>query len=285
VEGAAPAAVEDDLRRRGASFLAEIARESGLAEREALDALFELVWAGRVTNDALAGSQEPRHAVRRGPREARRAPLYGRWSLLPEPDQDVMVRAEAWAERLLAAYGVVARETAGAAEVPVPWPLLVDALTTMEAQGRVRRGYFVRGLSGVQFAMTAAVERLRRPPSPDLRAVAAADPANAYGPVLPVAADVAYRIARVPGSWLVLAGGRPLLAVEARGKRLVPLSGERLREAVGALAALAARWPRGRVSVETWGGEPVLGSEGEALLAEAGFAAGPRRMAYRAPVR
>ena len=285
VEGGAADRVQDVLRRRGASFLAEVARESDLAEGETLEALFRLVWAGRVTNDTLAGLVEPGRATRRSPREARRLPLYGRWSALPEPDEDVTVRADAWARRLLSAYGVVARESATAAEVPVPWPLLVDALTTMEAQGEVRRGYFVRGLSGVQFAAPAAVERLRRAPSREVRAVAAADPANPFGPVLPVAAEVPYRVIRVPGSWLVLAGGRPVLGAESRGKRLVPLSSDGLQEAVDALTRWSSRWPRGRIAVETWGDGPVLGSRGEELLAAAGFSAGPRRMTYRAPVR
>ncbi len=285
IPGGTAAAVEAGLRRRGASFLSEVAREAEVSEREALDGLFELVWAGRVTNDALAGNEEPPPLRRGRSREARRMPLYGRWSLLPEAEDDPSLRAEVWAERLLEAYGVVARESASAAEVPVPWPLLVDALTTMEAQGRVRRGYFVRGLSGMQFALPPAVERLRRPPSREVRAVAAADPANAYGPMLPVPGDVAYRVSRSPGSWLVLAGGLPVLAIEGRGRRLVPLDRTGAGEAVPALVELAARWPRGRIAVERWGEDPVIGSEGEASLRAAGFASGPRRMTYRAPVR
>jgi ATP-dependent Lhr-like helicase len=278
------ATVEDVLRSRGASFLSEVASAAEIPEKEALAALFELVWAGRATNDALAGIQEPPRA-RRGDRRAPRMPLYGRWSLLPEAEEDPTIRAETWAERLLDAYGVVARETASAAEVPVPWPLLVDALVTMEAQGRARRGYFVRGLSGVQFALPSAVDRLRRASSGRLWTVAASDPANAVGPLVPPAADVPVRIARVPGSWLVLAGGRPVLAVEGRGRRLVPLAADEQERAVVALTELAGRWPRGRVAVEHWGEEPVIGSEGERLLRQAGFAAGPRRMTYRAPVR
>ncbi|MGH2696934.1 MAG: Lhr family helicase, partial [Actinomycetota bacterium] len=275
--------LEDVLRSRGASFLSEVVSAGQLSEKDALAALFELVWAGRVTNDALAGIQEPPRAGRRG--RGPRMPLYGRWSLLPEAEEDPTVRAEAWAERLLEAYGVVARETASAAEVPVPWPLLVDALVTMEAQGRARRGYFVRGLSGVQFAVPSAVDRLRRAPSGRLWSVAVSDPANAIGPLVPAAAAVPVRISRVPGSWLVLASGRPVLAVESRGRRLVPLATAGLEEAVAAVGELAGRWPRGRVAVERWGDEPVIGSEGEDLLRAAGFAAGPRRMTYRAPVR
>jgi ATP-dependent helicase Lhr and Lhr-like helicase len=280
VDGDAARAIEESLSARGASFLAELARESGLPEEEALRGLFELVWAARATNDALAGVGEP---PARSDRRARgRPPLYGRWSLVPEPDVDHGGRAEAWALRLLEVYGVVAREMAVAAEVPIPWAPVLDALTTLEAQGKVRRGYFVRDLSGMQFALAPIVDRLRRPPGEDLRLVAAADPANAYGRVLPSPGED--RIQRVAGNWLALRGGAPLLSVESRRRRVVPLDGDPA-PAVSALTDLAALLPGGRLRVESWGDDPVIGSEGADLLAGAGFSRGPRQMTYRAPVR
>src|ERR671919_273531 len=97
--------VEEVLRTRGASFLSEVASAAEIPEREALTALFELVWAGRVTNDALVGIIEPPRTRRRS-RGAPRMPLYGRWSLLPEPEEDPTLRAEVWGERLLESYGV-----------------------------------------------------------------------------------------------------------------------------------------------------------------------------------
>jgi ATP-dependent Lhr-like helicase len=215
---------------------------------------------------------------------SRRPPLYGRWSLLQPPVEDATEAAEAWAERLLSVYGVVARETASAADVPVPWPLLLDALTTMEAQGRVRRGYFVRALSGIQFALPPAVERLRGKRRSGLRLVAVSDPANAYGAILPLAADAPYRPSRIPGSWLVTRDGLPLLAVEGWGRRIVPLSAEGVEAGIEQLRELASRRPAGRIAVESWSEEPVIGSQGEAMLAAVGFSAGPRRMTYRAPV-
>ncbi len=283
--------VEALLAERGASFLSEVARDAGLPEQDALKGLFQLAWAGRVTNDALTGIQEPGRArARRGTRaerlgESHRIPLYGRWSLLPAPVEDPADAAEAWSERLLAVYGVVAREIASAADVPVPWPLMVDALTTMEAQGRIRRGYFVRALSGIQFALPATVDRLRAEPRSGVRLVAVADPANAYGAILPLAADVPYRPSRVPGSWLVTRDGVPTIAVEGWGRRVVPLSNGEVGPGLEQLRDLALRRPGGRLAVESWGEEPVIGSSGEGLLAAAGFSAGPRRMTYRAPVR
>lgn len=272
--------VFDALQRRGASFLSEVARETELVEPAALRGLFELVWAGRVTNDALAGLEEPKS--RKGRRA--RPPLYGRWSVLPSAEEDAEIRAEAWAERLLSSYGVVARETADAAEVPVPWPLILDALVSMEAQGRARRGYFVRGLSGIQFALPGVVDRLRRAAGDQVRIVAASDPSNAFGPLLPVAGERPYRPSRVPGSWMVTAGGRPILAVEARGRRLIPLADSGLADAVKAFTGLARLSRSGRLAVESWADQPVIGSDGEKVLLEAGFSRGPRRLTYRAPL-
>lgn len=283
--------VEATLAERGASFLSEVARDAGLPEPDVLKGLFELAWAGRVTNDALTGIQEPGRArARRGTRaerlgESHRIPQYGRWSLLPPPVEDPADAAEAWSERLLAVYGVVAREVASAADIPVPWPLMVDALTTMEAQGRIRRGYFVRALSGIQFALPGIVDRLRAEPRSGMRLVAVADPANAYGAILPLAADVPYRPSRVPGSWLVTRDGVPIIAVEGWGRRVVPLASGELGQGLEQLRDLALRKPGGRLSIESWGEEPVIGSSGETLLAAAGFSPGPRRMSYRAPVR
>jgi ATP-dependent Lhr-like helicase len=274
-------AVEETLARRGASFLSEVSRETALPEEEVLRALFPLVWAGRVTNDALAGFEEPQ---RRDRRARTRPPLYGRWSLLPSWDPDPGGRAEAWALRLLHVYGVVAREMAAAAELPIPWAPVLDALTTLEAQGRARRGYFVRDLSGVQFALPQVVERLRRPPADEVRVVAASDPASPYGRLLPIPG--AARVQRTAGNWLVLRGGVPILSVEARGRRLVPVDGKGgMDEAVAALVELASAMPGGRLKVESWGDAPVIGSEGASLLESVGFSRGPRQMTYRAPAR
>jgi ATP-dependent Lhr-like helicase len=272
-------AVEAALRERGASFLSEIAATAALPEPDALRGLFDLVWAGRATNDALAGLEEPgRASGKRRPRN--RPPMYGRWSLLPEPESDPSVRAEAWARRLLEGYGVVAREMAVAAEVPVPWVALADALTTLEARGEIRRGYFVKGLSGVQFALPLAVERLRSRRAAATLLVPAADPANPYGRLLPAPA----RVARVAGNWLVISGGVPTLAIEGRGRNLIPLDPGRLQEGLALLPEVARKAPGGRLAVERWDDEPVTASAGADLLAEAGFSRGPRKMTYRAPV-
>ncbi|MFN2544146.1 MAG: DNA glycosylase AlkZ-like family protein, partial [Actinomycetota bacterium] len=274
------------LRGRGALFLSELAIATSMPERDLLEELFPLVWAGLVTNDSLAGIHEPPRPKRSQSRTERLAagmlPRYGRWSLLP--DLDGAAAPDAWAQQLLRVYGVVAREMASAAECPVPWPLVRDRLDHLEASGKVRRGYFVRGLSGIQFGLPEAVERLRRPPSEKLVLVAAADPANAYGGLLPVPADKPYRVHRVPGNWLILRGGRPVLGIEGGGRRLHALSADGVEEAVALVPQLAERALRGRLTVEEWNGMPVTATEGAELLQRAGFSAGPRQMSYRKPL-
>ena len=79
--------------------------------------------------------------------------------------------------------------------------------------------------------------------------------------------------------------GVPILAIEGWGRRVIPLVGTGLDAGLEQLHDLASRRPGGRLAVESWAGDPVIGSPGEALLADAGFSAGPRRMTYRAPVR
>src|SRR5207248_8407669 len=111
-----------------------------------------------------------------------------------------------------------------------------------------------RGLSGIQYALPEAVERLRRTPSERAVLVATADPANAYGGLLPVPADRPYRVHRVPGNWLVLRAGRPLLAVEGGGRKLHRLSRDDVADAIALVEQLADAAPRGRLTVEEWDG-------------------------------
>ncbi len=158
-------------------------------------ALWDLVWAGRLSNDTLAplrarltggrtahrGAKTTRAAPRaryaRGRpqlgraggglgvpgRAAASAPptAAGRWSLLPDVERDATVRATATAEVLLDRYGVVTRGSVVAERLPGGFAGVYRVLAAMEEAGRVRRGYFVEGLGASQFASTGAVDRLR----------------------------------------------------------------------------------------------------------------------------
>jgi len=174
-------------------------------QRELADALWELVWAGLITNDSLAplrvrlGTGRTRHSrpvsARRGrpvlPSRTGPPTVGGRWSLLPEPSTDETRRSHALAETLLDRYGVLTRGAVQAESVVGGFAAVYRVLKAFEDAGRCRRGYFVEGLGAAQFALPGAVDRLRtRAPSdphadgPSAIVLAATDPANPYGAAL-----------------------------------------------------------------------------------------------------
>jgi ATP-dependent Lhr-like helicase len=190
-------AVLQHLERRGASFLTDIARATGLLPAAAEDALWTLVARGLVTGDGTAGlrallkpeserRQRRLRAVRGG--RARLLPS-GRWSLLREGLDAAEVDALRCARQLLRRWGVVVREML-AREARMPrWRVLLGALRTLEARGEIRGGRFVSGMVGEQFALPEAVESLRavrrRAEGPETVVVAAADPLNLVGILVP----------------------------------------------------------------------------------------------------
>ena len=297
--------VLDALRKRGASFLRDLVGPAAMSHREAIDAVWELVFAGLVTNDsfsplrhvprgdrevrAASDEQDLRDLARRyTARDARRAAQWravredragaGRWSAVwPDgaPEVAEIERAEAWADVLLARYGVLAYEHYAHEDVPLPWSVLSDVLKRREMRGEARRGSFVAGFQTMQFAHKAAVERLRESAADRrMTVVAAMDPANPYGASLPSPAE---GFARIPGAYLVLEGGAPVMRVESGGKRLVPvngLAGDRLAAAVATLPQLLrapAPYRGKRIEVLTFGDDPAAKSAAADALARAGF--------------
>src|SRR4029077_20554078 len=158
-----------------------------------------------------------------------------------------------------------------------------------EALGLCRRGYFVEGLGGAQFALGGAVERVRelRPredEEPEAVVLAASAPAQPYGATLPWPKRAGARAARVAGAFVVLLGGEAALFVERSGRSLVPLrepDESWLRPALSALVEHAKVTGLRRLSVERFDGVHVGESEAMPLLAEAGFVVGPRRAVLR----
>ena len=276
----------------GAKFWSELGLE------DALPALWDLVWAGEVTNDSWAPLRaERRYQAPRPDRRVRRfsrariaqtTATQGRWSLAA-PLFDGVADRRALAELLLERHGIVTRDSVRAEGIPGGYGAVYGELKALETLGSCRRGYFVEGLGGAQFALGGAVERLRelRPRDGDEAeplVLAAADPAQPYGSVLAWPRRAGARAARVAGAHVVLLGGRPALFVERGGKSMVPLRDpdpEWLRVAFTALVDHARRFSRKRLAVERFDGEPVSDSEALALLVEAGFLAGPRRAVLR----
>jgi ATP-dependent Lhr-like helicase len=282
--------IRELLRTRGACFF----RELSVDDRVSLDALWDLVWAGEVTNDifspvraqASSGGSKSRPASTRARTRPRVGSLtalgpprgQGRWSLVPRFDNGATERAHALAGSLLERHGVLTREAVRGESVPGGFARVYPVLRAMEEAGRVRRGYFVAGLGGAQFALPGAVDRLRsfRDGTPDDRlgcvVLAATDPANAYGLSLPWPPSDA-RPARAAGAYVVLLDGTAALYVERSGKGLValrPFDGSWEERAVGALGTLLGPGRFKRLTIERFPDEL------RPHLEAAGFIPGPK---------
>jgi len=313
----------DLLRERLAQspcFFTDFLAQVPAAPEEIQEALWDLVWAGEVTNDAFAPLRAPRltlaraqrstlgAAGRRGARAGTRfgsrrgagaaAQVQGRWALTTSIFGDVVVdpgtRRRTIAELLLERYGIVTREHVLAEGVPGGFSSLYDSLSSLETLGVCRRGYFVEGLGGAQFALPGAVERLRtqadRAEETPPVVLAATDPAQPFGAALPWPkrrddTDPRAKPARAAGAYVVLAGAEPVLYVERGGRGLqvlVERDDSRLRPALEALAAFVTGDRRHKLSLERVDGEAVVGSDLEELLIEVGFRAGPRKLTLSA---
>ena len=290
-EGALQGSLREQLARRP-SFFAELYTAAGGGDTDAvLDALWDLVWAGEVTNDTFAplraiGGGSRRRSGRPGrPRLPRltQPRAVGRWSLTADlraaapPSTE---RLHAIAGALLQRHGVVTREAVLAEGTPGGFSGVYPVLRAMEESGRIRRGYFIDGLGASQFALPGAVDRLRALREPDGRIVslAATDPANPYGVVIPWPAS-AGRPARAAGAYVVLESGELKLFLERGGRSLLTFGSVD----VGHLAALAtAAAASGRVELLKVDGASVHDSGLVPALREAGFKSTPRGMAVLA---
>lgn len=233
--------------------------DPAVSDQALADAIWELTWSGRLTNDtaaplrALLGSgrtagstaHRARRSVPRGrfgalataPRTASRTgppTVAGRWSLLPPLEPDPTLRAHALARALLDRHGVVTRGAVAAEGVEGGFLAMYRVLSAFEDSGQARRGYVVEGLGAAQFAMDGAVDRLRAsataaeresggPPRQAL-VLAAADPANAYGAALPwpePPTGAGHKPGRKAGAMVVLVDGELAMYMERGGKTLL----------------------------------------------------------------
>jgi ATP-dependent Lhr-like helicase len=297
-EGDAASAVRSALVER-ALFWADLVDAAGLSPEDVLTVLWELVWSGEVTNDSWAPLRasrryelpRPDRAGRRFARTRRTtaSPTQGRWSLA----SGLFARRSdrrALAELLLERQGIVTRDGVRGEGIRGGYGAVYAELKALETLGVCRRGYFVEGLGGAQFALPGAVERLRELRAaqpgerPEALVLAAADPAQPYGASLPWPRRSGARAARVAGAWVVLLDGEAALFVERGGRSLVPLRDPEpgwLRFALAALVAHVRAGGAKRLAVERFDGIPVADSDAMPLLVEAGFLAGPRRAVLR----
>jgi ATP-dependent helicase Lhr and Lhr-like helicase len=284
------------LREHGASFFAAIHQGTGEGfPQETVDALWDLVWQGLVTNDtlhplrALIRPADTRSSRRtRGPsfRSRRLVPptAEGRWSAVNQASATKTSATEwttAIAQQLLTRHGIVTRETTASEGITGGFSGVYQVLKAMEDAGRVRRGYFVAGLGGAQFAMPAALDQLRslREPPEEPRAVilAATDPANPYGSTIKwPERGGSGGPTRTAGALVILVDGF-LTAYLRRGERQLllfapedePQRSRLIRSAARALAELSA--PRG-MFVSEIDGAPATTHRAAPLFVESGFA-------------
>ena len=275
-------------------------------------ALWDLVWAGLVTNDTLAplralvSGRGAAHKARRPSPRGRYARLgraqlpsrtgpptvAGRWSLVPPREADPTRRAHARAEIFLERHGVLTRGALDTERVSGGFSGVYRVLRAMEDSGQVVRGYVVEGLGAAQFAARGAVDQLRalsRPGETSLAALvlAAADPGQPYGAALPwpePVGDGKHRPARKAGALAVLVDGVPALYVERGGKSLLSFTEaeDQLRAAAEALARSVREGWLGQLAVQRADGEGALGSKLSVVLQEAGFRATPKGLRLRA---
>jgi ATP-dependent Lhr-like helicase len=306
-------AVRNQLDRYGAQYVDELTRGVGLEPSQVRRALDALARRGLVTNDrfeplrpsarariealekvaagpGFGARGRPRLGTFRRPASDR---AEGRWARVAAGDVPAEDALRTWIGVLLDRYGVLTRETTALDSWAPPWRELFPVLDRAELRGEVRRGYFVEGLSGVQFALAETAEELAAQagmatPDGTPALVSSLDPANLYGSGAPFDIDLLEggmaRLIRSASSFLVLIAGRPVLIIEGSGRRLTGLasaSEEELRAALGVLPALAG--PERRVLlVESYNNAAVLASPAAPGLAEAGFVRDLKGMAYYA---
>jgi ATP-dependent Lhr-like helicase len=295
---------------QGACFFTDLLVDVSLSPEEIQEALWDLAWAGQATNDAFAPLRAPRLTLARAQREHTRratsrrgrfgagrrsesasAQVQGRWSLtdpLLRAQVDPAARRRAIGELLLERYGILTREQVLAEGIPGGLSSIYSELSQLETLGIARRGYFLEGLGGAQFALPGAVERLRSRPSGDDEpplVLSAVDPAQPYGAALPWPRVQARRPARTAGSYVVLVGGEPALYLERGGRAiqtLVQSDDGRLEPALAALVDHVRSGKIKRLALEKVDGEPAMGSVLAPALIALGFQEGPRRLTLSA---
>ena len=197
--------------------------------------------------------------------------------------------------QLLARYGVVTRLSLEDEIGAWDWGGILRQLKRMEMRGELRRGYFVQGMPGMQFALPEVVEQLRAlrdlPDDEALVLLNACDPANRYGPALDdgplTAGGEPLAFARVPSTWLVQHRGLPILVVGNTFGDVTTLQGADeglVARALHLVRDHLATFER-RLTVETWNGGPILETSGVPLLEALGFVRSYPVMEWRRPIR
>jgi len=232
--------IVEALAARGALFFDDIVDIVSAFPADVVKALWNLVWAGEISNDTLAPLRSLARTDRRGRRQrasgrarafrSRRNPgqagTEGRWSLLRGPSTAAVSATQmrlAQAEALLERYGVLTREAVAHENIVGGFSAIYPVLKQMEQAGRVRRGYFVADLGASQFSLPGADDRLRDDALKINNAdettgqfavtlLAACDPANPYGASLkwPPMSASSSKVSRSAGALVALLAGQAI---------------------------------------------------------------------------
>lgn len=316
----------DELSKSGAAFFPELLDRIGGYPGEIVGALWRLVWRGVVTNDTFHSlrSYMAKQLASRPAKRQHNLPAFrsrrttppaaqGRWSLLTQEKRVTAAQQTTWhhsvAMQMLHRYGIVTRETVAQESISGGFSAIYGVLKALEEGGRIRRGYFVEGLGATQFALPAAVDILRSlassaPEKAEMFELAAADPANLYGSVLPwrraenATESESRSLSRSAGSSVILRNGELLAYLRRNNPNLqVFLPGDEPERSNAArdLANFLVNTretamredesgARGGVLIKTINGEPIHEHWLARYLLEAGFAAAPTGFNVRRPV-
>ena len=290
-------AVLEALGAAGAQYLDEVSERANVSERDALSALWRMAALGRVSNDNFApirmfaddrGAERALESVAHRPttrhdaavRARLKSSLAGRWSLIragehraggPDDARDLALK-------LLERHGILAREMLGLESTHISWSEIAFALRRLEYSGAIRRGWFVRSISGEQYALPEAVEMLRAarsliPAREKPVALSAIDPANPYGAVI-----AGYGIAREAANVVVIRAGRVIAGLQGRAMITAGERGaddESFSAAVAALLAL-----KQRITIDSIDGVAALESPRVGILAAMRFHSDGRSLVF-----
>ncbi|GAB5443516.1 MAG: ATP-dependent helicase [Fuerstiella sp.] len=266
IEGEEADVIRQVLTDRGALLFEQLAEAVGGFPNDLLQTVWQMVWAGELTNDTLTPLRTLRSTARQKGRGDRRTRAFrsrrkfrlpgseGRWSLLPQitsgkdapaadgsvvpgteaafgPQATTTERQMAIALQLTERHGVLTKEMLAREEVEGGFSGLYPVLKALEESGRIRRGYFVAGLGAAQFATPGAEDQLRsfREPADEVKPMilAATDPANPWGNALSwPETNDAGRPQRVAGARIIVADGRLLGYLGRTGEHLMTFRGE-----------------------------------------------------------
>jgi ATP-dependent Lhr-like helicase len=305
--------IRETLQQRGALFFNDLARLTQTYAPEVHETLWDMIWSGEVTNDTLeplrafvkvdTPRSRPNARDLRGvsrssgtPRGAsgRFSLRSSRWEKPPTPTEHRAAMARALLER----YGVVVRESAHAESIESGFAAVYDVLKHLEESGRVRRGYFVDGAGAAQFAMPEAADRLRmertrlsEAATEPARFIAATDPANAYGALLPWPATPSEdaRPMRAAGAHVIVHAGALLAWVAKNGSSILtflptdePEKSAAASHLARCLAAQVEEGSRRALLIESIDKKPATESPLGPALEAAGFVLGARGWMKRA---